>query len=398
MQTGYNPRVLIFSTAKDSPPDVPLTVMTEHSFGVRALAFSSNSQYLATLGDMNDGFLFVWSVSLKTAAAKLHSTNKCTALVRDMCWMGQTLITYGQLHLPLRSILHAIDTNSCSRVGLRHVKVWRLPEARPVSPSKPRLTIDGTTNFSSPGPKALTGRNCLLGSLGDCTFTCVASISDFEALLGTDTGALCLLDDHEGCQMLSLIEYVDFSITSMAVDPEEGCVWLGGRGHRIRRLTFGYLRDSVASTPSPTNSSSSSRSERTRCKGPAIACMGFLSTHLATIDAKRAIHIYPVEAPGLRPEKELGTISMPAHRDPVLGVGSLQPTKELDAAFFTWSSSGVVNFWDLRGRCTESRSVELEQVPGQDDDLANELKIVRTQQALGFFVSGDRMGVLRYFP
>lgn len=93
-KTGYNPRVLIFSAAKDSPPDIPLSILNEHTVGVRGLAFSANSQYLATLGDVNDGFLFVWSINLKNGSAKLHSTNKCTAFVRDMCWMGRTLITY----------------------------------------------------------------------------------------------------------------------------------------------------------------------------------------------------------------------------------------------------------------------------------------------------------------
>lgn len=92
-ETGYGPRVLIYSTAKDAPSDVPLSILTEHTFGVRGLAFSSDSQYLATLGDTNDGFLFVWSVSLKSGAAKLHLTNKCTSSIRDMCFMGQTLIT-----------------------------------------------------------------------------------------------------------------------------------------------------------------------------------------------------------------------------------------------------------------------------------------------------------------
>ena len=93
-ETGYNPRVLIFSTAKDSPADIPLSILNEHTIGVRGLAFSANSQCLATLGDVNDGFLFVWTISLKTGSAKLHSANKCTSFVRDMCWMGQTLITY----------------------------------------------------------------------------------------------------------------------------------------------------------------------------------------------------------------------------------------------------------------------------------------------------------------
>lgn len=85
---------MIFTTAKDAPPDIPLSIMTEHSFGVRALAWSPNSLYLATLGHINDGFLFVWSIGLKNGSAKLHSTNKCLSVVRDMTWIGHTLITY----------------------------------------------------------------------------------------------------------------------------------------------------------------------------------------------------------------------------------------------------------------------------------------------------------------
>lgn len=84
---------MIFSTDKDAASDIPLSILHEHTFGVRSLAFSSNSLYLASLGDANDGFLFVWSVNLKNGSTKLHSTNKCTAHVRDMHWMGQTLIT-----------------------------------------------------------------------------------------------------------------------------------------------------------------------------------------------------------------------------------------------------------------------------------------------------------------
>lgn len=93
-QAGYNPRVMIFSTAKDSPLDVPLSILADHSFGVRSLAFSPDSQFLATLGDVNDGFLYIWSLNLRTGAAKLYSTNKCTSFVRDMCWVGNSLVTY----------------------------------------------------------------------------------------------------------------------------------------------------------------------------------------------------------------------------------------------------------------------------------------------------------------
>lgn len=91
---------MIFSTAKDSSTDVPLSILSEHTFGVRSLAFSFNSQYLATLGDMNDGFLLVWNINLRNGFARLHYINKCTSFVRDMCWIGQTLITYGPAGLP----------------------------------------------------------------------------------------------------------------------------------------------------------------------------------------------------------------------------------------------------------------------------------------------------------
>lgn len=92
-QTGYNPRVLVFSTAQDALPDVPLSILTDHTFGVQSLAFSPDSQYLATLGSPNDGFLFIWTINLKNGSAKLHSANKCTSFVRDMCWVGHSLVT-----------------------------------------------------------------------------------------------------------------------------------------------------------------------------------------------------------------------------------------------------------------------------------------------------------------
>lgn len=98
-QTGYNPRVLIFSTARDALPDVPLSILNDHTFGVRSLVFSPDSQYLATLGNVNDGFLFIWAINLKNGSARLHSANKCTSFIRDMCWLGQSLVTY----VPLRT-------------------------------------------------------------------------------------------------------------------------------------------------------------------------------------------------------------------------------------------------------------------------------------------------------
>ncbi|OJJ47131.1 hypothetical protein ASPZODRAFT_141887 [Penicilliopsis zonata CBS 506.65] len=372
-ETGYNPRVLIFSTAKDSPSDVPLTILNEHTFGVRCLAFSPTSQYLATLGDLNDGFLFIWSVSLKTGAARLHSTNKCTAFIRDMCWMGQALIT----------------------VGVRHVKVWRLPEVRPASPVKNRLNADLTAASPGAAPKALSGRNCLLGSLGDQVFTCAASISQSEAVIGTEAGALCYIDDLGGGQKLCLAKYMDFGITSLTVDLDDASVWIGGKGRRMVKMTFEQIREPVPSAPSPVPGLSERSLGEQKAKGPAISCIGFLSSHLVTIDSTREIRIYPVDKLDDESEDDQSETSMPAHKDPVLGITALNSPNELNADFFTWSSGGSINFWNTDGKCRKSERVELEQVPGSDDDVSNELKVVRTTEQMDFFVSGDRFGVLR---
>ncbi|GAB1191133.1 hypothetical protein APSETT444_000304 [Aspergillus pseudonomiae] len=331
-ETGYGPRVLIYSTAKDAPSDVPLSILTDHTFGVRGLAFSSDSQYLATLGDTNDGFL----------------------------------------------------------VGVRHVKVWRLPEARPASPTKTRHNMECAPSSPSFAPRALSGRNCLLGSLAESTFTSVAMVSDREAVVGTDTGALCFLSDTEGSQKITLVENVGFSITSLMVDSDRSCVWVGGRGRRMQRFPTEILRSSAAPLPP---SLSETSSEEHKCKGPAITCMGSLTTHMVTVDTTRAIHIYPFDA--MEDEQSHVETTMPAHQDAVLGIGPLKVPNDLEADFFTWSCRGTVNFWDTHGKCRASHVIPLEEVPGVDEETSNELRVVRASDGMDLFVSGDKFGVLR---
>ncbi|KAI5297227.1 guanine nucleotide-binding protein subunit alpha, partial [Ascosphaera pollenicola] len=198
-ETGYSPRVLIFSTAPDSFSSYndaaaaasPLAVLTEHSFGVKSIAFSPDSQYLATLGDINDGFLHVWALTSKSgaAAAKLHSTNKCTSVVRGMCFVGNNVLT----------------------VGVRHIKAWRVEVSSPT-----RSKFSDGASVGSPSP--LTGRNCVLGSFGDSTFSCVASVSENEAVVCTESGAICLYDDKNGHQKLQFVQNVGFGILSVAYD------------------------------------------------------------------------------------------------------------------------------------------------------------------------------------
>ncbi|GKZ33354.1 hypothetical protein AbraIFM66950_003204 [Aspergillus brasiliensis] len=368
-ETGYSPRIMIFSTAKDASPDIPLSILTEHTFGVRGLAFSPDSQYLATLGDVNDGFLFVWTVNPKTGSAKLHSTNKCTSHVRDMCWMGQTLIT----------------------VGVRHVKVWRLPDARPGSP-RSRLTVEVPSSSPSQIPKAFSGRNCLLGSLAESTFTSVANFSDRESVVGTDTGALCLVDDSEGSQKLSVVQHLEFGITSLAVDLHRSCVWVGGRGGQIQPFSFEKIRSSAAPL-SPTLSGRSSAEQV--LKSPAIICIGSLGSRVVAVDSTNAIEIHLGDELGDEVDQRTPQTTVSAHRDAVLGIRGLKTPNSFEATFFTWSRKGSVKFWTSKGKCKDSRAIVLEHPPGSDEDVCNELKVLRATDEMDLFVSGDRFGVLR---
>lgn len=234
-----------------------------------------------------------------------------------------------------------------------------------------------------------------MGTLGDSTFTCVTSISDHEAVVGTDTGALCLLDDSDGRQKLSHIKYFEYGITSLTIDFDQAALWIGGRGKKITKLLFESLRTLVASMP-PSPGPAERKPPNQSCKGPAVTCLGSLSSHLVTVDATRAIHIYPMETFSAEGEPSHVQMSMPAHRDPVLGIAPLKTPNNLNAEFFTWSCKGNVNFWDTHGRFRDSRKVELDQFPGSDDDMANELKVLRATEDMDLFVSGDKFGVLRY--
>lgn len=89
-ETGYTPRVLIFNIHEST--DIPLVILSEHTFGVTAVSFSPDGRYLATLGTPNDGFLFIWAIS-NNGAARLHASNKCTSIIRGMTWIGNNLIT-----------------------------------------------------------------------------------------------------------------------------------------------------------------------------------------------------------------------------------------------------------------------------------------------------------------
>ncbi|KAL8672765.1 MAG: hypothetical protein Q9168_002791 [Polycauliona sp. 1 TL-2023] len=206
-EVGHHPRILVFSTAPSASPDIPVACLTEHTFGVQAIAFSSDSRWLCSLGDLHDGGLFLWSMNQKTGALKLDSSNRCTT-ADTVAWMGTNVIT----------------------VGTRHVKVWRFEQ--PSSPTKCRRGLESVNDSShaSPVPKTLAGRNVLLGALKDAVFTCAVAIAEDAAVLCTHDGAVCLLDDANRSQRLCQVTKKEYSIACVTLDPSSRVVWLGGKG------------------------------------------------------------------------------------------------------------------------------------------------------------------------
>jgi WD40 repeat protein len=342
-------------------------ILNEHTFGVCAVAFSPDNRYLASIGAPNDGFLYLWSINPRTGAARLHSSNKCTSFIKGMTWMGKSIIT----------------------VGTRHVKVWRIDEGLSVSPSKQKFGLEGMpaqTLNPATVTRTLAGRNCLLGSLVEATFTCVAAVSDEVAIVCSERGDICLLDDSNDGQKLSKIHSVDFSITCVAVNQQRGLVSVGGRG-AFNVYCLDELLD-LGSSAEPSDVSTDLLCPMATAVAPCAMALG--DDYFVAIDSQNSITVskYGVALEHPTP--------LTAHRDPVLGVSLLSRPNEMDADLFTWSSSGEVLFWDLSGGPSKGlMTVAIEQPPSVDDGSPNQCQIVRASKEAAFFVSGDKHGVLR---
>ncbi|KAK6384860.1 hypothetical protein LTS17_002423 [Exophiala oligosperma] len=373
-ESGYNPRVLLFSTAEDASTETPTSVVSDHTYGVRCIAFSADMKFLATLGNLNDGFLFVWSLNSKTGQLTLHSANKCTTNVCDMTWCGTSLIT----------------------VGTRHIKIWQAKETPKQSPSKkPRFFRASDAYATSPGapsgPAPLQGRNCLLGSMVDSTFTCVAAIDGCLAVVGTETGHLCLVDTSQTVLELRLLKKTDFSISSIAYLTDTKRLLLG-TSHGLQSEDFELLMKSGVDSPSrmlrrkPPRLSSIRRSlGLVQQTAKSVTAVGTLPEHIITLDSDGSLQIQPCE-PGDSNESQP---TFAAHNSIVLGVQTLSDGCAL-GDFLTWSKNGDIKFWSSQGALIKHEIVDLDNSSADSNDSENELT-----RDFNSFVVGDRFGLLK---
>ncbi|KAF2839571.1 WD40 repeat-like protein [Patellaria atrata CBS 101060] len=368
-ETGYKPRVLVFATSQDAPSDIPLSSISDHTFGVKCIAFSPDSQYLASLGNTNDGFLYIWSINSRNGSTSLHASNKCTSNVLHMAWLGNNLIT----------------------VGTRHVKIWRVEDMNRPSPSKGRQS-DVNGILASPTNRTLPGRNCLLGALLEASFTSIVAVTSSKAIVSTESGEICILDDSEGTQRLTKIRDVGFGVVSMTLDLQNR-LHIAGADKNFVSIAVADLITTQAPPHSPALSSLTAVVKVANIENSVVA-MGPLNDSLAVLDGRHGIHLLQLTEVSEESSNEVAGLKLCAHGDAVSGVQPLSSSNIFNASFFTWSVDGVVLFWNHEGFCKGNITVPLEQIEGSADEV-NELKVVRASIGVKFLVSGDKYGVLR---
>lgn len=374
-ETGYKPRIAIFSLADESS-DSPVTTISEHSFGVHALRFSPDSRYLASLGTVNDGFIYIWNIEDKTGAASLHASNKLTTLTNAVAWVGEAVVT----------------------AGLRFIKLWRpnddanpdfrspeLASASNFLAPKARAdtrSADFGNSILSPRHKTLAGKNVLLGDLLECTFIAIVPISDDEAVVCAETGEICLLNDKDKAQSLTLIATSSFAVGSARLD-ESGMLQVLGQEGSVRTLSPAeYAQPERPPSRSrrqilPTRSASNSL--------PSTVATAALGPIAVELDSERVLT--------LRNQDDQAFTQLAAHREAVQGVKFIRSEALPLAKFLTFSANGLIQFWDSHGALDAFLTIAVPPAPSAQSS-SNELKSVAPFIGGACIASGDKYGVL----
>ena len=281
--------------------------------------------------------------------------------------------------------------NCIVTVGTRHVKVWRLAQPLPSSPTKSRY-LDGTP--SSPAPKTLSGRNCILGSLVESTFTCVVATSECTAIICTENGEICLLDDTDQDQRLEQIATVPFKILCVSVGNEKNSVLVGGKDGKLLALDLRKMlqrENPAAVQDSLSDFLSNSTSFQEPGLRPDIVATGPLRKHIIAVDASH--HMQLMDYPEGNEWAFVGkpTKQIPAHDSTVIGVTTLQKPNRQAADFMTWSSHGIIYFWTIDGICKDRHDLALKQDSFAGEEDTNVLTVMKALSD-DTFLYGDKYG------
>ncbi|KAF8002611.1 hypothetical protein HF325_003576 [Metschnikowia pulcherrima] len=222
-ETGYQPRVLLFSLAPDSASQ-PFAVIREHTFGVEHVEFAPNLRYLCSLGTVNDGFLHVWKYSATTVTH--HAANKCTNTVNDVLWHA-----------------NATEFGEIVTLGLRSIRIWLLDTREPNLPSK---------------VAALRGRNIILGRFLESNFQAAIPFGEDEILIQELTNYYLL--SLKGETQIQQIVLDSAKVSGVVVDTSENAIWVLDHDFMLQTLSLQELTLVSEAEAEPNNPISPSKS------------------------------------------------------------------------------------------------------------------------------------------
>ena len=281
-------------------------------------------------------------------------------------------------------------------IGSRHVKVWRVDQDQPASSLKGRPDLDNMASLvrGSAGPKTFSGRNSILGSLLNANFTCVAAISDSRAILCTNQGDVCLLDDSDGSQTIKPVIRVDFGVESAYFDERRDVIWLVGRRKNLQALEVKSL---VSASGSPNISVSLdllTNPEIETLSAPSLLAVGTVGSDVVDLDSERQFSVRRIERLGSKYILGEQCKHLPAHEKPALGVCE-SPANSIGDLFLTYSADGVILFCSSSGACSRRIKIPLNEPLLSEPESDNELKVLKMNDAIDCFIAGDKRGYLR---
>lgn len=246
--------------------------------------------------------------------------------------------------------------------------------------------------LSSSIHKTLPGRNCLLESLLEANFTSVVAVAPSKAVVVSDKGQLCLVDDSDGTQRFIKVAEIGAAVTCMTVDSKDRLHLASSQGD-LKTLNLADVVSILTPPPSP-HPRVESPTKTLNTDASKVEAVGTLLDYLVTVDSQNSIRLSNLCAPD--DEGAVGDVVqiLPAHGDPVLGVAPLCKANATGASFYTWSTGGTILFWTPEGTHKETLEVPLEQI--EDPDIGNnELKAVASSADANLIMTGDKYGVLR---
>jgi len=246
-------------------------------------------------------------------------------------------------------------------------------------------TVQTYNVLADPGVKPLAGRNVLLGDMLDATFTAIFPLSDNKAIICSETGDICLLNDSDKQQRLTRISSEKTSITAACLYPNGSILISGDRGE-MKIIQPDQCRTSKRYSEKPILRRLASKIEN-HC-----VALGILDNSIVAIDNSHDIYIYDLNLNSPDWSRKY-IITSPAN--PISGTRRFRCKDFVDAKFVTWSNNGNVIGWADSGKAVFTINIGLEQIAGQNE-LLNELKVIDAVPDTTLLLAGDKYGILRY--